>query len=94
MTDIATGWTGNRSVRNEARKWVIAVLGQIALVMPFPVLGIDSDNGSEFINYHLLHWCDQQKITFTRSRPGNCNDGAHVERKKWPVVRIVVGYHR
>ena len=62
--------------------------------MPFPVIGVDSDNGSEFINHHLLHWCERRSITFTRSRPGNCNDGAHVEQKNWAVVRTVVGYHR
>ena len=94
VTDIATGWTENRSVPNKARKWVIAALEDIAKVMPFPILGVDSDNGSEFINFHLLHWCEQRKITFTRSRPGNSNDGAHVEQKNWAVVRTVVGYHR
>jgi len=94
VTDIASGWTENRSVRNKARKWVVAALEEIAKIMPFPLLGIDSDNGSEFINHHLLHWCEQRQITFTRSRPGNCNDGAHVEQKNWAVVRTVVGYHR
>jgi len=49
VTDIATGWTENRSVPNKARKWVIAALADIAKVMPFPLLGIDSDNGSEFM---------------------------------------------
>ena len=62
--------------------------------MPFPILGVDSDNGSEFINYHLLTWCEKRKITFTRSRPGTSNDGAHVEHKNWAIVRTVVGYHR
>lgn len=57
-------------------------------------MGIDSDNGSEFINHHLLAWCETRKITFTRSRPGNSNDGAHVEQKNWAIVRTVVGYHR
>ena len=94
VTDIATGWTENRSVRNKARKWVIAALDEVAKIMPFPVLGVDSDNGSEFINHHLLDWCEKRSITFTRSRPGNCNDGAHVEQKNWAVVRTVVGYHR
>src|SRR5680860_244579 len=93
VTDIATGWTENRSVRNKARRWVIAALEDVASIMPFPVLGVDSD-GSEFINHHLLDWCGRRKITFTRSRPGNCNDGAHVEPKNWAVVRTVVGYHR
>ncbi len=94
VTDIATGWTENRSVPNKARKWVSSALEQIATIMPFPLLGIDSDNGSEFINHHLLTWCEQRTITFTRSRPGNSNDGAHVEQKNWAVVRTVVGYHR
>src|SRR5665647_1522716 len=94
VTDIATGWTENRSVKNKARRWVIAALEEISLIMPFPVIGVDSDNGSEFINHHLLGWCEQRKITFTRSRPGNGNDGAHVEQKNWAIVRTVVGYHR
>ena len=94
VTDIATGWTENRSVRNKARKWVLAALDDIAAVMPFPILGVDSDNGSEFINHHLLAWCEKRQITFTRSRPGNKNDGCHVEQKNWAIVRIVVGYHR
>ncbi len=94
LTDIATGWTENRSVRNKARRWVLAALDEIAKVMPFPILGVDSDNGSEFINHHLLTWCEQRQITFTRSRPGNSNDGAHVEQKNWAIVRTVVGYHR
>lgn len=94
VTDIATGWTENRSVRNKARRWVIAALEDIAAIMPFPVLGVDSDNGSEFINHHLLDWCERRQITFTRSRPGNSNDGAHVEQKNWAIVRTVVGYHR
>ncbi|CCG04308.1 DDE-type integrase/transposase/recombinase [Blastococcus saxobsidens] len=79
---------------NKVRKWVIAVLEEIAKIMPFPLLGVDSDNGSEFINHHLLAWCEQRTFTFARSRPGNSNDGAHVEQKNWAVVRTVVGYHR
>jgi Integrase core domain len=94
VTDIATGWTENRSVRNKARKWVLAALDDIATCMPFPILGVDSDNGSEFINHHLLTWCEQREITFTRSRPGNSNDGCHVEQKNWAIVRTVVDYHR
>lgn len=94
MTDIATGWTENRSVQNKAQKWVVAALEDIARNLPFPLLGVDSDNGSEFINAHLLTWCQQRELTFTRSRPGNSNDGAHVEQKNWAVVRTVVGYHR
>ena len=60
VTDIATGWTENRSVPNKARKWVVAALEDIAKVLPFPLLGVDSDNGSEFINHHLLGWCQDR----------------------------------
>ena len=94
VTDIATGWTENRSVRNKAAKWVFVALVEIQAHLPFPVRGIDSDNGSEFINHHLLHWCQENKITFTRSRPNNSNDGAHVEQKNWAVPRRTVGYWR
>jgi transposase InsO family protein len=94
VTDIATGWTENRSVPSKALKGVMAALDEIAAVMPFPIRGIDSDNGSEFINFHLLDWCCKHQITFTRSRPGNKNDGCHVEQKNWTTVRVVVGYHR
>ena len=94
VTDIATGWTENRSVRNKAQRWVFAALMDIRDHLPFPLLGIDSDNGSEFINHHLLRWCTEHEVTFTRSRSGNKNDGAHVEQKNWSVVRRAVGYHR
>src|SRR5246127_5998884 len=60
--------------------------------MPFPILGVD--NGSEFINHHLLASCEKRQITFTRSWPGNKIDGCHVEQKNWAIVRTVVGYHR
>lgn len=94
VTDIATGWTVNRSVRNKAAKWVFEALEHVTEVFPFPIIGIDSDNGSEFINEHLLRYCTEQKITFTRSRPGNSNDGSHVEQKNWARVRELVGYYR
>src|SRR5258705_226322 len=94
VTDIATGWTENRSVPSKAAKHVQVALNDIAYRMPFPILGVDSDNGSEFINVTLLQWCERHQITFTRARPGNKNDGCHVEQKNWAVVRTVVGYHR
>jgi hypothetical protein len=94
VTDIATGWTENRSVPSKAAKCVLAALNDIAYKMPFPILGVDSDNGSEFINVYVLQWCKRHQITFTRARPANKNDGCHVEQKNWAVVRTVVGYHR
>lgn len=94
VTDIATGWTVNRSVVNKAAIHVIAAIDDALAQFPFPILGIDSDNGSEFINVHLYEYCGARKITFTRSRPGNKNDGAHVEQKNWTHVRSLVGYLR
>lgn len=94
VTDINTGWTETAGVRNKAQKWVFAALVELSGRFPFPVKGIDSDNGSEFINNQLFRYCQQEEITFTRSRSGNKNDGAHVEEKNWSVVRKTVGYHR
>ena len=94
VTDIATGWTESRSMPDRTAKHILAALNNIAAAMPFPILGVDSDNGSEFINDDLLRWCQKRKITFTRSRPGNKNDGCHVEQKNWAVIRTVVGYYR
>lgn len=94
VTDIATGWTVNRSVRNKAQKWVFEAIQHATAVFPFPIIGIDSDNGSEFINNELYRYCQEHQITFTRSRPGNKNDAAHVEQKNWSRVRELVGYYR
>jgi Integrase core domain len=94
VTDIFTGWTINRSVKNKAAIWVFEAIEYVIAQFPFPILGIDSDNGSEFINHHLYDYCTAHKITFTRSRSGNKNDGAHVEQKNWTHVRELVGYLR
>ena len=93
-TDIATQWTQTRTVWNKAASHVFCALVELQASFPFPLLGIDSDSGSEFINHHLLRWCSDQQITFTRSRPNNSNDGAHVEQKNWTVVRRTAGYWR
>lgn len=94
VTDVATGWTVNRSVPNKAAVNVVAAIKHVTSMFPFPILGIDSDNGSEFINAHLFDYCEKHKITFTRGRPGNKNDGCHVEQKNWTHVRSLVGYLR
>jgi hypothetical protein len=94
VTDVATGWTENRSVPSKEAKCVLSALESITNKMPFPILGVDSDNGAEFINVYLFVWCRNREITFTRARPTNKNDGCHVEQKNWAVVRTVVGYHR
>lgn len=92
--DIATGWCETRAVINKAQKHVFAALKEIRGRLPFPLLGIDSDNGSEFINNELLRWCGEENLTFTRSRPNKKNDGCHVEQKNWSVVRQNAGYSR
>ena len=94
VTDVATGWTCARTVRSKGERIVAAALQQIQLELPFALLGIHSDNGSEFINHHLLHWADLMHITFTRGRPHRSNDNAHVEQKNWSVVRRAAGYFR
>jgi len=94
VTDVCTGWTEIRAVKNKARKWVFAALKGIRGVLPFPLQGIDSDNGGEFINAHLVKYCDENSITFTRSRPQRKNDNCYVEQKNGSVVRAIAGYCR
>ena len=93
-TDVATGWTEVRGIRNKAQKWTVEALDHIATALPFPVLGVDSDNGSEFINAHLKRYCEKHHITFTRSRPYRKNDGCFVEQKNDLIVRRTAGYLR
>jgi hypothetical protein len=94
VTDVATGWTEFRAVKNRAQKWTFEALGLIRERMPFPLLGIDSDNDGAFINHHLFRFCQAHMVTFTRSRAGNKNDNCYVEQKNWSVVRRRVGYGR
>ena len=93
-TDVATGWTECQAIRGEGRAAVVEALEQIRDRLPFPLLGLDSDNGSEFLNDHLLRWCRRQPLTFARSRPYWKNDRAHVEQKNWSVVRKLAGHDR
>jgi hypothetical protein len=94
VTDVCTTWTETEAVRNKAQVWVFEALKDIKGRMPFPLLGIDSDSGGEFINNHLFRYCQQEKITFTRSRSYRKNDGCFVEQKNYSVVRRAVGYLR
>jgi hypothetical protein len=93
-TDLATGWTETLALANKTQAAVSQAIGQLRLDLPFPLLGLDSDNGSEFINETLLRYCQSEQITFTRSRPYQKNDQAHVEQKNWSVVRHTIGYDR
>ena len=94
VTCVATGWTEVRILRNRAQRWVIAALEDIEATLPFPLVGLDTDNGGEFINHLLMEFCTTRQITFTRSRPYRKNDGCFVEQKNNSVVRRAVGYAR
>jgi hypothetical protein len=93
-TDIASGWNSSAALQNKAQVWTLAGVQKIRAKLPFPLLGIDSDNGSEFINQTLYDFCQEHKITFTRSRPYRKNDSCFVEQKNYSVVRRAVGYQR
>ena len=92
--DIATGWVECQGVWGKGQNRVGSAIHHIAQRLPFQLLGLDSDNGSEFINHHLVAYCERNHITFTRARPYKKNDSAHVEQKNWTVVRQLVGYDR
>jgi hypothetical protein len=94
VTDVSTGWTEMQAVLNKAQTHVFAALELIRQDLPFPLLGIDSDNGGEFINDELIRYCDREQLTFTRGRVGRKNDNPYVEQKNWSVVRRLVGYGR
>jgi hypothetical protein len=92
--DVASGWTECLAVWGKAQLRVRQAVHRMRQRLPFPLLGIDSDNGSEFINQSFYNYCRQEKITFTRSRAYKKNDSCHVEQKNGNVVRRLVGYDR
>jgi len=93
-TDIATGWTECLALPQKTPAAVSQAVVELQKLLPFPLRGLDSDNGSEFINDTLWRYCQTEQITFTRSRPYQKNDQAHVEQKNWSVVRHTIGYDR
>jgi len=94
VTDVYSGWVELRSLLNKAHKWVFIALVDIQSSLPFPFLGMDSDNGGEFINSALQKWCAGNTIHFTRSRPYRKNDNCYVEQKNSSCVRNFIGYGR
>ncbi len=92
--DIASAWNSSTALKNKAQVWTLEGVEKIRAKLPFPLLGLDSDNGSEFINESLLNYCREHKITFTRSLPYRKNDSCFVEQKNYSVVRRAVGYQR
>jgi len=95
ITDIPTCWTVLRGLRNKAHRWVMEAMALNRLELPMPILGIDSDNGGEFINHVMLKWCQTSPtIEFTRSRTGRKNDNCHVEQKNNSIARRALGRER
>lgn len=94
VTDIHTTWTESGAVLGRGEEAVQRALNEIAEALPFRLLGVDSDNGSEFINWHLKHWCEQKEIQLTRGRPYKKDDNAHIEQKNWTHVRKLLGWER
>ena len=92
--DLATGWTECQAVWGKGQSRVGSAVHRMRQQLPFPLLGLNTDNGSEFINQGLWRYCQQHQIVFTRSRAYKKNDQAHVEQKNWSVVRRLVGYER
>ena len=95
-TDVHTQWTETRAVPNRSQATVGARIAQIEASLPFPILGFDTDNGGEFLNWHLLAYFGKRNkpVHFTRSRAYRKNDNARVEQKNWTHVRQLVGYGR
>ena len=94
VTDIYTTWVETRAVMGKGQERVCQALNTMRAALPFRLRGIDSDNGSEFINAHLYGYCQAQQIQFTRGRPYKKDDNAHIEQKNWTHVRKLVGYVR
>jgi hypothetical protein len=98
MTDIFSAWTENRAVWSKGSIGVLNQITDIENNLPFDILGFDSDNGSEFLNHHLIRYFTDterpRQIQFTRSRPYHSDDNAHVEQKNWTHVRQLLGYER
>ena len=94
LTDICTQWTETQAVMGKGQIGVLNAIEKISQRLPFKLLGIDSDNGSEFINNHLWNYCKRENIQFTRSRPYKKDDNAHIEQKNWTHIRKFMGWDR
>jgi hypothetical protein len=92
--DVASGWSECIGVWGKGQQRVGSAVHQVRQRLPVPLKGIDSDNGSEFINNHLFAYCRREGVNFTRARSYKKNDSCHVEQKNWSMVRRLVGYDR
>lgn len=94
LTDVATGWTECLALRYRSQEVVIEAVTRVRQLLPFPLLGLDTDNGTEFLNETMLAYCQRERITFTRGRTAKKNDQCFVEQKNGSIVRHLVGYDR
>jgi transposase InsO family protein len=94
VTDVYNGWTESRAVLGRGQAGVVQALEEIAQAPAFHLLGIDTDNGSEFPNWHLGRWCAQRRIQFRRGRPYKKDDNAHIGQKNYTRVRKLMGWER
>lgn len=94
LTDVATSWSEQVALMGKGERATVKGIDSTRKRLPFKLLGIDSDNGSEFINWHMARYAKKNKLTFTRSRAYKKNDQAHVEQKNWTAIRQLVGYQR
>lgn len=94
LTDGYSTWVETRAVMGKGERGVFGALMDMRKALPFDLLALDADNGSEFITYHLKRYCDRENIQLTRSRPYKKNDHAHIEQKNWTHVRKLLGWKR
>ena len=94
LTDVATGWTECLALLRRTETDILQALTRARQILPFQLVGLDTDNGSEFMNYGLLAYCERETIQFTRGRARRKNDQCFVEQKNGSIVRQLVGYDR
>ncbi len=94
LVEIHSGWSEQAAFMGKGELATVTAINDIKNNLPFWLLGLDSDGGSEFINWHMVRYCEKQKLFFTRSRPNRKNDNAYVEQKNYTHIRQLLGYGR
>jgi hypothetical protein len=94
MVEIATGWSEQMAIVGKSEEAVVDAITTIRAELPFALKGLDSDSGGEFVNWHMVRYCEKEKLFFTRSRPNKKNDNAYVEQKNYTHIRKWMGYRR
>jgi hypothetical protein len=94
IVEIYSGWSEQYAVMGKGEEGVVKAMDEIEKDLPFDLLGLDSDSGGEFINWHLVRHCEKKNIFFTRSRPDRKNDNAHIEERNNTRVRKLLGFGR